>query len=74
MSEPSPRGFTRTLLLSSLAILTSLPALAQDRSQEITVPTVVITATRSPEAIARVGSAVTVITAEEIARKLELRK
>ena len=52
--------------LVALATLAASPGLAQQNPQEN--PDVVVTATRTPQPIQRLGSAITVISAEEIAK------
>src|SRR5918997_6510536 len=63
-SRPRRRLLAASLLAS--ATLATRPSLAQQPPQEN--PDVVVTATRTPQPIQRLGSAVTVITAEEIAK------
>jgi vitamin B12 transporter len=72
MPDAFGRAAARNSLLVSIFALTGPAAFAQEAPREVALPVVVITATRSPEAIARVGSAVTVLTSEEIARSSPL--
>ena len=51
----------------SLCLLSAGSASAQ--SEPVPLPDIVVTATRTPQAVSRAGSAITVITAEEIAKE-----
>jgi vitamin B12 transporter len=56
-------------LMAASAALCAVPCLAQAQPADVPAPDFVVTPTRSPQAISRAGSAVTVITAEEIAKE-----
>lgn len=62
---------SRCLLAASVSVcaLASGAAHAQSASQPALVPDIVITATRSPQAISRAGSSISVIPGEEIAKE-----
>ncbi|MBZ6077258.1 TonB-dependent receptor plug domain-containing protein [Microvirga puerhi] len=62
---------SRGLLAASVSLcaLVSGAAQAQSITEPTLVPDIVITATRTPQAISRAGSAISVITAEEIAKE-----
>ena len=61
---------SRRLLAASVSVFALVPGsvLAQSAAPTL-VPDIVVTATRSPQAISRAGSAISVITSEEIAKE-----
>ncbi|MCB8822283.1 TonB-dependent receptor plug domain-containing protein [Microvirga rosea] len=62
---------SRCLLAASVSFcaLLSVEAQAQSVAEPTLIPDIVVTATRSPQAISRAGSSISVITGEEIAKE-----
>lgn len=72
-AEPAPASAhvcarISSLLLSTLLVSAAIPALAQQNTPGIPGVDIVLTPNRSPVAIQRSGSAIDVVTAQEIAR------